>query len=140
MKKLFFLSIVIILSSCSTRYHKKAYNGGYSEIQFDSNLFQVSFKGNSRTSMEKTVDYALLRSSQVTLKNGYNYFVIIKGNQYVKKYNHLHFDYFGPYSHTIHKPRVTFKIRCYTDKPEKFSYDALLTGNSIKEKYNIHNQ
>ena len=35
------------------------------------------FKGNGYTSKDKTFDFALLRSAELTLENGYRYFVVV---------------------------------------------------------------
>lgn len=138
MKKLFFLlSLVILLSSCATKYHRKSITGGYSDIQIDKNTFQVSFKGNSRTSMERSVDFGLLRSAELTINNGYKYFTILKGNRFLKEDYNYGIDDFGPYTHIVLKPRIHFKIKCYTNKPEKHSYNAVLLANSIRDKYRI---
>jgi len=134
---LFIFTVTFLLSSCATSYHRKSFTGGYSEIQMDKNIFKVSFRGNSKTTMERAVDFTLLRSSELTLRDGFKYFTITKGNHYVKEYFHVYYDPFESFEHIIIKPRVSFDIHCYHEKPEKHSYNAIYMVKSIKEKYRI---
>ena len=134
---LFVLTATFLLASCATSYHPKSFTGGYSEIQMDKNIFRVSFRGNGKTTMERAVDFALLRSSELTLRSGYKYFTITKGSHYVKEHFHIYADPFELSSHIVQKPRVAFDIHCYHEKPEKHSYNAFYLVKSIKEKYRI---
>jgi len=85
MKTIYLVICVILLSSCSTAYQKDSFTGGFTTAQLDENVFQVSFRGNGYTSRDKANDFALLRSAEVALENGFNYFVIVDANQYDKK-------------------------------------------------------
>jgi hypothetical protein len=51
-------------------------SGGYSDTQIESNRFRVSFKGNSLTARETVERYLLYRAAELTLQNGYDYFVL----------------------------------------------------------------
>ena len=48
---------------------------GYTDQQLDHNRFRVTFAGNSVTSRETVENYLLLRSAEVTLAAGYDYFL-----------------------------------------------------------------
>jgi hypothetical protein len=77
MKKIF-LTLLLFLTSCATNYHPVGFFGdGYSEIVMNTDSFLVTFKGNSHTSSETTMRFALLRASELTLSNGYKYFTVI---------------------------------------------------------------
>lgn len=82
MRTLFIFLSVIALVGCATTYQKQGATGGYSSTQLDTNVFQVSFKGNGFTSRERANDFALLRSAELALENGFKYFVIIDAQQY----------------------------------------------------------
>lgn len=69
------------LAGCATSYQPKSFSGGYSEIRLREDLFEVSFQGNGSTSRERAADFALLRSAEVALENGFPYFVIISEDQ-----------------------------------------------------------
>jgi hypothetical protein len=78
-----FLAIAT-LSGCATPYQRQTAMGGYSETQLSENVFTVIFKGNGYTSRERASDFALLRSAEVALENGYKYFIIIDAQNYTK--------------------------------------------------------
>jgi hypothetical protein len=73
------LSAVCLLTSCATAYQPDGIAGGYSEQRLDGNTAEVSFRGNRFNSPEMLQSYLLRRCADITLENGYNYFVLIKG-------------------------------------------------------------
>lgn len=76
MKKIVCLLIVVILSGCSTGYHKKGFTGGYSDYAISEDTFSVSFSGNAATSRNTVNQLLTRRCSELTLEHGYLYFVI----------------------------------------------------------------
>lgn len=79
-----FYVAAVLLSGCATSYKEKGLTGGYSETQLGENIFKVSFRGNGFTSQERASDYTLLRSAELTLENGYRYFIIVDYQENVK--------------------------------------------------------
>lgn len=73
-KRLGLASLVLVLTGCTTPYTSDGLLGGYSEVQLSENVWRVSFQGNGFTSRERAVDMALLRSADLTIQQGYNYF------------------------------------------------------------------
>lgn len=71
-----FLLLPIFLLGCASSYKKNGFSGGYSEIQLDKNIYQVYFRGNGFTSIERAEDFAMLRSAELTLEKGYKYFLV----------------------------------------------------------------
>lgn len=67
---------VLLLVGCATSYQPKGLTGGFSEIQIAKGTYQITFEGNGFTDKRKTIDFTLLRSAEITLENGYRYFVI----------------------------------------------------------------
>ncbi len=65
---------------CATPY--RPHNGftGYYEVQLAENTFMVSFVGNELTNIDTSINYALLRSAQLTIEKGYNFFAITGSN------------------------------------------------------------
>lgn len=155
MKKYLYLCIMVyVLNGCATSY-SPGLSRGYSEIQLDSNSFQVSFSGNGKTSDERASDFCLLRCAELSLSNDFQYFSIvdekdlgttmestspivtqsnvkITGND-VKGSS---FTYGGD-TKKIKKPTVRYKIICYKDRPLSTSYNAKIVSSSIKKKYSI---
>ena len=76
--------LVLTLMSCATIYQAKSFTGGFSSTQLDANVFQVSFRGNGYTHQERANDFALLRSAEVALENGFQYFAIVDGQRYAE--------------------------------------------------------
>ena len=83
MKTLALAVTLLLLAGCATPYQSGGFRGGYKEIQLDENVFQISFKGNAFVSAGRVENYALLRSAEVALENGYEYFVIVDQDVYV---------------------------------------------------------
>jgi len=60
MRIIYLLSISAILSACATSYQKEGATRGYTETQLDTNVFQVSFRGNGYTEKQRASDFTLL--------------------------------------------------------------------------------
>ncbi|MCP4746323.1 MAG: hypothetical protein GY874_09315 [Desulfobacteraceae bacterium] len=153
--------LALILFGCATPYQKSGFEGGYSEAQLGENLFQVSFRGNGYTGLERITDFTLLRSAEVTLKNGFKYFVIVESDRKSKDYTRKTptrsrttgsmfsiGDYSnietttttsGGDSYTVSKYRITNIIVCYKDKPEieELVFTAEFVNKSIRQKYDL---
>lgn len=80
------LSIILIftLLGCATSYQKDGFSGGFSTTQLNENIFTVTFKGNEYTARDKANDFALLRSAEVALENGFSYFTIVDAKEYAQ--------------------------------------------------------
>lgn len=92
MKKIFIISSVIILfcAGCATTYHERGFWGdGYSEVRTSPDSFIVTFKGNASTNHDEVTKYTLLRASELTLLNGYKYFVILSSQDRTSSYDYV---------------------------------------------------
>ena len=78
MKIVLFLAISL-LSACATTYQPYSYvgGGGYKDVQLSQNGFKVTFEANGYTSTTQATDMALLRSADLTIQNGFKYFVVV---------------------------------------------------------------
>lgn len=164
------LGICFITLSCAhtppltpnpTPYEPFGSLGGYEDMQINENTFNVSFKGNGWTSQERASDFALLRSAELTLNNGFNYF-IIAGTQDNTKNASISlpsraYSTAGVYPYgnqlygnqitttypggtiNISKPAITMTIMCYKEKPKMDGviYEPKFLVKSIKDKYNL---
>lgn len=59
--------------SKSTSYGPKGFMGGYSETQMGNDMYAVKFQGNGNTRPDKSVDFCMLRSADLTLEKGYKF-------------------------------------------------------------------
>jgi hypothetical protein len=71
------LILAVSIVCCSTPYQSQGFRGGFSDTRIDSDTVLVSFKGNGYTGHEKVETYLLRRCAEVTLADGYDYFVIV---------------------------------------------------------------
>ena len=74
-------ALCILITSCSASYepvgtYANFPHGGYDDIRINANTAIVNFDGNRYTSQQKMRAFVLYRSAQVTLNNGYDYFVV----------------------------------------------------------------
>ena len=137
------LLTVLLLSACgATPYQPEGYRGGYSETQIDAGVFEVWFRGNAHTSMERARDFALLRSAMVTLRDGCRYFVIL-GDDGVLSQSTLATPSYHPaipdQTRTRSKPRALIRIRTLSEEPgagiDALSAYAVIAA--IREKYGL---
>lgn len=129
---------LVFLLGCSTGYNKKGLKGGYSETQVDSNVYEVTFIGNGYTSMERASDFNLLRCAELTLGNGYNYFVVKnQGDRSNQTYMMNNYGGNTAMIHRINKPGFTRYIEMHNEKPDGMSYNAVYVSKNIKDKYSI---
>lgn len=154
------LAVVVLLSSCATTYQPQGFSGGFTETQLDTNVFRVSFRGNGYTSSDRAADFALMRSAELALKNGFTHFVIIDGrsgssvssfttpvqsttvgsaNVYGNTaYGRATTTTVGGQTFMVEKPSSTNTIYCMKGKPDGvFAYDAAFIARSISEKYGL---
>jgi hypothetical protein len=75
------LAMAVVMIGCSTPYQSQGFRGGYSDTRIASNTALISFKGNGYTGHEKVETYLLRRCAEVTLSDGYDYFVIVDKNE-----------------------------------------------------------
>ena len=127
MKKILTVLLCLSLAGCATGYHSKGLTGGYSNMKLQDNIFKVTFRGNAYSSMERTGDFALLRSAEITIENGYKYFVVLETNSFIKIFSYI-------------MPATDMTIECFQDKPADVKgmiYDAWQIKTNIKKAYNI---
>ena len=75
--RLIILSAACLLASCATAYQPDGVSGGYSDQVRNGNTAQVSFRGNGMTTPATLHSYLLRRCAEVTLQDGYSYFVVV---------------------------------------------------------------
>ena len=149
----------VLLSSCTiTSYQKLDSSVGYWDESIDqsTDTFKIGFDGaewnkNSAVEQEKVIDYALLRSAEVALDNGFTYFLISENQSYTEKKTTKKTETSN--SETF-RHRAIFKTVNYIDLEEKMRhnnliqdgefkgyavYNAALVFYIIKTKYNLSN-
>tara|TARA_Y100001954_G_C15618800_1_gene506695 strand:- start:230 stop:718 length:489 start_codon:yes stop_codon:yes gene_type:complete len=162
MKKLFLVLMVCLINySCATKYQPRMWKGGFESTQLGEDMYRVTFIGNGYTSSTKAQDYCLLRCAELTIENGYKYFVIISEDNYSSNskyttpvttnsnynvssnysgYNVRGTSYsYGGQTYNISKPRSKNTILMLKEKDSNnIVYEASFLIQSLKSKYKIY--
>ena len=86
--KLYFLIIAleIILLGCTSRpQYQEEYQDEFAEIILTENTFRIEFKGNEYLNKEEVFQCCLIRSAELALANGFQYFIIVDNQKYTDK-------------------------------------------------------
>jgi len=79
-------SAMLVMAGCATETAYRPATGsgferaGYSDRMIEPNRFMVSFAGNSYTSRDTVERYLLYRSAELTVQQGYDYFILSDRN------------------------------------------------------------
>jgi len=161
MKSFPVLILLVLLAGCATSYQPKSFSGGYSETRLGEDIFQISFTGNGYTNQERATDFSLLRSAEITLENGFRYFVIVNSEKdsslssytspstshtTATAYGSGRYAYGNSTTTTydgdtyfVSKPSSTNTILCFKEKPTigALVLEAEFVANSIRGKYGL---
>jgi hypothetical protein len=149
--------LLVALAGCATGYNQQNLFGGFSDTQLDENVFNITFRGNGYTSMERASDFTYLRAADLTLNSGFSYFAITYASKNVsfssfttasRTTTQINFYGNGAYatSHTtpgqtysFEKPAVEMTIICFAEKPDTTAtvFNAKFLSRSIRQKYGM---
>ena len=137
MKKVLIAVAMISLVACGTEYQPQGLTGGYSDTLTGPNTAIVEFKGNGYLSSTTARKYAFRRAAELTLQNGFDYFLVEDGADTTKRYSTSGttncYTYGGAYGLNANcystpgiegeKPRTKLQIRMFKGKtPNKSGY------------------
>ena len=78
----------LALAACatSTPYAPAEREGGYgfSERQIENNRYRITFRGNSLTSRETVETFLLYRAAELTVRNGFDHFIVFENDTEAK--------------------------------------------------------
>jgi hypothetical protein len=161
MRGILLTTFILALAGCASPYKSEGFGGGFSETQLDTNVFRVSFRGNGYTRTERAEELALLRSAELTLKNGFTHFAVIDArsreriNSYTaptqsyttanataygnSAYGTARTTTYGGQTLLISKPSTTNTIMCFNGKPDiqALVFDAMFICSSLGQKYGV---
>ena len=70
--------IFLFIAGCATSYQPANWRGyGFSEKQLSEQSYMVAFRGNEKTSPNRVQQMLLRRCAELTVLNGYSYFLIV---------------------------------------------------------------
>lgn len=82
MNRLFVVLCAVALAACATATpYQPAVGGqsagyGYAEKKIENNRYAITFNGNALTERETVESYLLFRAAELTLEQGYDYFIV----------------------------------------------------------------
>ena len=145
----------MVLCACETPYQPDSFwrQGGYSEEQTGQASWVVTFRGNENTSMERSLDFSLMRAAKLCLINNYSHVEISHTESIVDAYEEEESVYetdedgeeveVDTRTYTVETPRAVREINC-RNKPvndnegaDSEVYDAAFLKQSIEQKYNF---
>ena len=121
LKNLTIIGGLLLLAACATAtpYGPASQGGGFgfSEQRIEQNRFRINFRGNSSTARETVENSLLYRASELTVQEGYDYFVVVendtearrsfRGSAYPAFYGRYGFGY------PFHRPYYGFPYYAY---------------------------
>ncbi len=162
MKQVMIVVCVLVLAGCATAYKPAGWGGGYSDMKLQDDLYKVSFGGNAYTSKGKVENYALLRSAELALENGYKYFIIVKNDASIATssfttparanttgsvYGSGNYATYsgtttvsGGQTYVYNKPSADMTIKCFKEDPKDVNglvYDAQQIMDNLKSQYKL---
>ena len=162
MKNLIIISaFCAALSACATTYKPDGFSGGFSETQLNENVWRVTFTGNGYTRKLHAEDFALLRSAELALEKGYNFFTLNDSNSSIETssfttpstshttgnayrsgnyiYGSARTQTYGGQNIVVSRPSTTNLVVMFMEKPktEGMVYDANFICQVLGQKHNI---
>lgn len=152
--------LFVLISGCATPYQSRDITGGFEEYFINEGVYKVSFRGNAYTAIEKAINFTLLRSAELTLEKGYNYFLILDEESYFKETKtkmpdrisvnsrvretpdrirlRVTVKHFPGQEISIHKPRSSNTIMMFQYPPSDDDYyDARFVTRTLKRQYDL---
>ena len=131
------LAVLITLTGCATGYQARGISGGFDEVRLSPTMWRISFKGNAYTDGDKATNFVLLRSADLTIKNGFKSFIIIDANSDIEysTYNNVA----AGTSQLMTRPSSsnTILMLSDTDDFKGVVYDAQFLCASLGPKYEV---
>jgi len=162
MKSLLTLAVLATtLAGCATTYQSEGFSGGFNETKYAVDVFEVTFNGNGYTSKQRASDLALLRSAELTLQNGYRYFVVFAGDTKSDTYSYTtpsrtvttgtvqtygntgyvnaQSQTYGGQTYNFAKPTATKIFKMFKEEPNwlPMFFDANFICESVGTKYKV---
>lgn len=105
----------LALAACATSTPYAPAEGGngygFSEQRIEANRYRVMFRGNSSTNRETVETFLLYRAAELTLANGFDYFIVIENDTEARSsystsanpafFGRYPFGFYGPYGYAF---------------------------------------
>jgi hypothetical protein len=98
------IAFLLLVGCKAVSYQSAGFQGGYSDNALNESSYQVNYYGNGSVSLEKAIDFAMLRSAVIAKTKGAEYFKTTKHHTEVDRVN------LGTQGVYADKPSVTLHI------------------------------
>lgn len=161
MKKITTIALALTMTGCATNYGKNTFwnDGGFTETELQPNIFNVRFKGNEFTSIERASDLSMLRASELCLSRGMQYMSFTNVSSGTRQTTYIpgnttstttaNATAYGNSAYgtattnttttpgtAMYSPEAGLTVRCLPSGLDN-SWDASFLENSLKTKYEI---
>lgn len=161
MKKNIIFILVLFLTACATPYQPYSMfsGGGYSDTKLQEDVFRINFHGNDATAYDRAQDFAMLRAADVTLLNGFKYFLVLEDSSRIKTDHYTtpvqvntyqyptinpafsaptHTSVSGGQTFSSNMPVASITIKCFRERPKDtsiFVFDAFELQRNLRQNY-----
>jgi len=129
-----YLVFALLLTGCATEFVPSSGGDGYSETRLSPTAYQVTFRGNPKTTPERAYDFALLRAAEIALANHCGHFAVVSA---IAGDNGSAGMMINSSFIAKKKPEVSLSIRIHAAKPAGESLEAAYVRKSIRAKYQM---
>lgn len=120
----------VLLAVCfSIPSYASIWGRKYSEIKLSEDTYIVTIRATSTTTPDKALSGLLTRAAEITLNNGYRYFIVTENRDLSDKQDCLEFNWGSGFASATQKtktiPHGQIAIKCFKTNPHKdFSIEA----------------
>jgi hypothetical protein len=136
-KSLFLPALLLLLNACATPLQSDNYAERIATTRLDDNRFLVDYRGGASNTDTETVDLTLLRSAEIALQHGFNYFIIIAATDSSLQVGAEDAPSYDGQRYQLASPGASNNIVCFKQKPRGFAYVALFVKASLRNKYGL---
>lgn len=138
------------LFGCATGYGPAGWTGGYKDNKIGRNSYSILFAGNAYITAEKAADFCLMRCAELSLENGYEYFIVTSEKAEVDIYRHIGMTSIVPmgYGNFIalsnnpesKKPIHRYNMIAFFRAPMQYTeyFNAKEIFRKMSDKYRLH--
>ena len=137
--------LLLLLGGCAKPLQPDNYVERISSTWLDANRFVVAYSRKSTD--EQVVDLALLRSAEIALQNGFNYFIVVNADDSIATSTDTtptdalsatatEFIVHNGIRYYHANPASSNTIVCFK-RPQGFAYVALFVKASLRAKYGL---
>ena len=135
------LGMLLVLAGCVTPLQPDNYENKFNVTQLAADQFLVDYSNWDIVADDSVVDFALLRSAEVTLQNGYHYFVMVDGESAADPASaepplpDVEYVMHDGMRYRLAAPGADNRIICFRENPAVSGYVALFVKASLRARY-----